>query len=288
MTPTRPVLRYHGGKWRLAPWIIGFFPEHRAYVEPYGGAASVLMRKPKACAEVYNDLDGEIVNLFRVLRDRGDELVRAIELTPFSREEFHQSFLFAEDPIERARRTVMRSLMGFGGNLTRPNRDQSPQRTGFRTYSKKNRGSIPAGDWRNYPDALPQIIDRLRGVIIENRSALDVIRMHDAADTLHYVDPPYVHATRGFDAGGTHRAYRHEMSDEDHRRLAGALRAGRGMVVLSGYACDLYDRELFHDWERHERPHMADGARPRTEVLWLNAAAANALAKARAAEGRAA
>lgn len=276
MTPTRPVLRYHGGKWRLAPWIIQHFPEHRAYTEVYGGAASVLLQKPRSYAEVYNDLDGEIVNLFRVARDRGEDLIRAIELTPFSREEFHLSFIFTEDPVERARRTVMRSLMGFGGNLTRPNRDQTPQRTGFRTYSKKNRGSIPAGDWRNYPGALPAIIDRLRGVIIEDRDALEVLAQHDAVDALHYVDPPYVHSTRGFDAGGTHRAYRHEMSDDDHRRLAGALRAGKGMVVVSGYACDLYDDELYADWERHERPHRADGARPRVEVLWINPAAADA------------
>lgn len=275
--PTRPVLRYHGGKWRLASWILQHCPEHRAYTELYGGAASVLLQKPRAYAEVYNDLDGEIVNLFRVARDRGDELVRAIELTPFSREEFHLSFVHTDEAVERARRTVMRSLMGFGGNLTRPNRDQTPQRTGFRTYSKKNRGSIPAGDWRNYPGSLPAIIDRLRGVVIENRNALEVFAQHDAEDVLHYVDPPYVHSTRGFDAGGTHRAYRHEMADDDHRRLAGALRAGKGMVVLSGYPCDLYDQELFPDWIRVQRPHMADGARPRTEVLWLNGAAAGAL-----------
>jgi DNA adenine methylase len=275
--PTRPILRYHGGKWRLAPWIVGFFGEHSAYVEPFGGAASVLVQKPRAYAEIYNDLDGEIVNLFRMLRDHGAELMRLVELTLFSRVEFDESFLPALDPIEQARRTILRSFAGYGGNLTRPNRDGSTQKTGFRTYSKKNRRSIPAGDWRNYPEAMVMLIERLRGVIVEQKPALEVIAKHDAEDTLFYVDPPYVHVTRSWDAGGTHRAYRHEMDDDAHRVLGGALRATKGMVVLSGYPCELYDRELFPDWKRVERAHLADGARPRTEVLWLNSAAQNAL-----------
>jgi DNA adenine methylase len=200
--PTRPMLRYHGGKWALAPWIISHFPPHQIYVEPFGGAASVLLQKPRCYAEIYNDLDGEIVSLFRVARDRGRELQQLIELTPYSRAEFHDSFVASDDPLEQARRTVMRSYMGFGGNLTRANRDQTPQRTGFRDYSKKNRQSIPAGDWRNWPGALPLIIDRLRGVIIENRPAARVMAEHDTPETLHYVDPPYVHSTRGFDCGG--------------------------------------------------------------------------------------
>ena len=276
-SPSRPMLRYHGGKWRLAPWIISHFPAHRVYVEPFGGAASVLMRKPRAYAEVYNDLDGEVVNLFRVARDRGEELVRAVELTPYSREEFEESFRPASDPVERARRTALRSFAGFGGNLTRPNRDSTPQRTGFRNYSSTNRRAIPAGDWRNWPEGLVLIIDRLRGVVIEQRDAALVLTTHDSADTLHYVDPPYVHATRGFDAGGTHRGYRHEMDDDQHRALAATLHALAGMVVLSGYACELYDRELYADWRRIEKTAHADGARARTEVLWLNPACAAAL-----------
>jgi DNA adenine methylase len=275
--PHRPVLRYHGGKWRLAPWIIGFFPEHKVYVESFGGGASVLMRKPPVYAEIYNDLDEEIVNLFRVARDRGEELVRVVELTPYSRADFEESFTPTDDPLERARRTAIRSFMGFGGNLTRPNRDQSPQRTGFRNYSSTNRRSIPAGDWRNWPEGLVQIIARLRGVIIEQRDAKVVIAAHDAEHTLHYVDPPYVHSTRGFDAGNTHRGYRHEMDEDQHRDLAVTLRAVEGMVVLSGYACELYDVELYPDWNRFEKGHMADGARARTEVVWLNPACVNAL-----------
>lgn len=99
---TRPVLRYHGGKWRLAPWIIQHFPPHRTYVEPYGGAASVLMRKPRSYAEVYNDLDGEVCSLFRVLREPASavELRRLVALTPFARDEFALSYVPSPDPIE--------------------------------------------------------------------------------------------------------------------------------------------------------------------------------------------
>lgn len=235
-----------------------------------GGGASVLLHKRRSYAEVYNDLDEEIVNLFRVVRDQGSQLLTAIELTPYARQEFHESFLPGENPIERARRTVIRSFMGFGGNLTRQNRDQTPQRTGFRSYSKKNRQAIPAQDWRNWPKAVPAFIDRLRGVIIENRDAAKIMREHDSLETLHYVDPPYVHSTRGFDAGGTPRGYRFEMTDEDHRALAVVLRSLTGAVIVSGYACELYDDELFNDWQRLDRPAFADGARNRTEVLWLS------------------
>lgn len=271
----RPVLRYHGGKWRLAPWIITHFPPHRVYVESFGGGASVLIRKPRSYAEVYNDLDREISGLFQVIRDRGDELRRAIELTPYSRADFELSFLPAADALEQARRTVVRSFMGFGGNLTRPNRDQTPQRTGFRRYSSTSRRATPAGDWRNWPGQLPAIIERLQGVFIETRDAAQVIREHDGPDTLHYVDPPYVHSTRGFTCGGdrgagSHRGYRYEMTDDQHRELAVLLHQVDGAVVLSGYGCPLYDRELYADWLRVERPHVADGARARVEVLWLN------------------
>jgi DNA adenine methylase len=271
--PRRPLLRYHGGKWLLAPWIISFFPPHNIYVEPFAGGGSILLRKQRVYAEIYNDLDDEIVSLFRVVRDRGPELIRALELTPYSRREFHVSFRFSPDPLEQARRNVVRSYMGFGGNLTRQNRDLTPQRTGFRTYSKKNRRSIPAGDWHTYPSCLALIVERLRGVIIENKDAASVVHEHDGPATLHYIDPPYVHSTRGFDAGGTHRGYRHEMSDDQHRELAEVLRSVKGMVVISGYPCALYDKELFHDWKRFQKTHLADGARRRTEVVWLNDAA---------------
>lgn len=279
----------------LAPWIISHFPDHRVYVEPYGGAASVLLRKPRCYAEVYNDLDSEVVNLFRQVRDNGLELRRVLSLTPYSREEFFSAWSQCDDPLEQARRTVVRAFMGFAsssatmkrgdastglpGTGFRSNSNRSGTTpahdwknfsgTGFRTYTGEsdgstNRRTIPSGDWDSYEDALMPIIERLRGVVIENKDAIEVMLNHDGAQTLHYVDPPYVAATRD---GG--EDYCHEMSDDDHRKLAGVLNNLAGAVVVSGYACPLYDQELFADWKRIERPALADGARPRTEVLWL-------------------
>lgn len=281
--PRRPVLRWHGGKWLLAPWIIGHFPRHRVYVEPYGGGASVLLRKERSYAEVYNDLDAIAVNLFRVLRDpvSAAELKRRLDLTPFARDEFNLSYEASDDPVETARRTVVRSLMGFGSDAT-----TGIYRTGFRANSNRS-GTTPAHDWRNYPEALPSVVERLRGVIIENRAATDVMSAHDCPEALHYIDPPYVHDTR---SRRTNRrgvgvsVYNHELTDAQHRELLAFLQSLQGMVVLSGYPSELYDRAL-RSWRRLERPALADGARPRTEVLWINAPAAAALDNERGTRG---
>lgn len=255
-------MRYHGGKWLLAPWILRHLPPHRIYVEPFGGAASVLLRKERTYSEVYNDLDGELCNLFRVMRERGLELREALLYTPFSRVEFRASYEASSDSLEQARRTIVRSFMGFGSNA-------HSRKTGFRANGWRCT-TTPATDWRNFPHALDAIIDRLRGVVIENRDALEVIQQQDTPTTLHYVDPPYCAETR--DKG---KDYRHEMTEDDHRHLAEVLHECAGMVVLSGYACNLYDEDLYSDWHRVERVALADGARKRTEVLWINSAIRN-------------
>lgn len=274
-SPSRPVLRYHGGKWKLAPWIVSLFPPHRVYVEAFGGGASVLLRKPRSYGEVYNDRDDEIVNLFRVLRDSetAARLRDALRLTPFSRSEFRAAYERSDDPVEQARRGVVRAFMGFGSaSFTRDHR------TGFRSNSNRS-GTTPAHDWAHYPDLLDAFTERLTGVVIENKHGPDVIAQHDGPGTLHYLDPPYPFSTRVLPRGAASRfCYRHEMTDDDHRALAGVARAVTGMVIISGYPCDLYDAELYPDWTRVERQHHADGARPRTEVLWMNKACAFALA----------
>lgn len=242
-------------------------------MEPYGGGASVLLQKPRSYAEVYNDLDGEVVNLFRVARDRGAELLRMIELTPFSRDEFVEAYTPSDCPLEQARKTMVKSFMGFGSAAVTQRTSSSPgagfkATTGFRSNSNKS-GTTPAHDWRNYPDCIVGIIERLRGVCIENRNAPEVMLQHDAKTTLFYVDPPYVHSTRALKQWRTPQSYRHEMSDDDHRKMAEVLHDLKGMVILSGYACPLYDEELFSDWRRVERKALADGAQERTEVLWM-------------------
>lgn len=261
--PTRPVLRYHGGKWKLASWILSFFPEHKVYTEVFGGAASILIRKPRSYAEVYNDLDSEIVNVFKVLREQGEELKRLLRLTPFARDEFLEAYQPTPDPVEAARRTIIKAFMGFGSNSI-------IAKSGFRANSNRS-GTTPAHDWVNYADVLDGLIERLRGVIIENRPALEIIAAHDSLDTLHYIDPPYLHSTRTGSKG-----YRHEMTDEEHRELAEFLGNCQGKVIVSGYPSELYE-SLYANWYREEKAALADGARKRVEVLWLNFKPSNVL-----------
>lgn len=252
----RPVLRWHGGKWRLAPWILSHLPEHKVYVEPYGGAGSVLIRKPRSYAEVYNDLDGEVVNLFNMVREFGQQLGENLYLTPYARTEFVKSYEKSSDPLEQARRTVIRSFMGFGSN-------SHNKKTGFRSNSNRS-GTTPAHDWKNYPDCLALTIERLRGVVIEKRDAKEVMLAHDGENTLHYVDPPYLPETR--DKGGD---YRHEMNLQDHLELLQFLKTLKGYVVLSAYNSNIYDDAL-PDWQKHTKQAYADGARKRQEILFIN------------------
>ncbi len=266
-SPSRPVLRWHGGKWMVAPWIISHFPPHDIYVEPFGGAASVLLRKRASKAEVYNDLFDQVYNLFRVLRSEdAHELVRQLSLTPFSRSEYDLATSMTDDPVESARRLIVRSFQGFGSNSA-----ITEIKSGFRASSTRS-GSTPAQDWSKYPPALIQIIKRLQGVTLENRPALKVIQDHDSPNTLHYLDPPYVHSTRdGKGRGGAPKhSYRFEMDNQQHAELLETAKSLTGMVVLSGYSNPLYAAAL-SDWERFEKTTFADGARPRVEVIWKNA-----------------
>lgn len=259
MNIERPLLQYHGGKWLAAPWIIGFFPPHRVYVEPFGGAASVLLKKKPSHTEIYNDLDDEVVNLFQVLRSKAAEtLVRMVYLTPFSRREFRTAYEATLDPIERARRMLIRSGMGHGtaGHTGK-------RMTGFRSNAAAA-GSSPAMDWAGFPDEMVKAVRRLRGVTIENMDAVPLMEKHDSRDTLFYVDPPYHPETR--DKGND---YSHEMSIAHHKILLRHLVKLKGMVVLSGYDHPLY-RENLPGWVMHSRGAHADGGRDRRECVWLN------------------
>ncbi len=281
MIPTRPVIRWYGGKWKVAPWIVGHLPPHLVYVEPFGGGASVLLQKRPTQAEIYNDLDGDIVNLFKVLRSdyMAPALIEALELTPYAREEFVVAYEETDDPVERARRLLVRAFMGPG---SRGMVSRTATSVGFNSSSKRAADSkapqkTHASDWRNYPATLPPIIERLRGVIIERRPAVDVIVQHDTPETLHYLDPPYMPELRaGSAADIKHRLYRHELTRREHISLLKLIGKLQGMVVISGYPSDLYDTKL-KDWRRVQTETHADGARDRTEVLWINPRAAEAL-----------
>lgn len=266
MAVKSPIMRYHGGKFRLAPWVISQFPadsEYDTYVEPYGGAAGVLLQKQRSYAEVYNDLDGEIVGLFRVLRDemQRDELLQKLTLTPYSRDEFSEAFKPSSDPIESARRVLVRAQMGFGSA------GACGGTSGFRSDSQRE-CSTAMHVWAKFPRALAETAQRLTGVLIENRPAIDVMRAHDTKRTLHYVDPPYITDTR---VSGN-RYYRHEMTDDQHAGLLEAVQKLQGFVVISGHPSILYDQAL-PGWTRvsvSARISAGRGTGIREECLWLS------------------
>src|ERR1044072_6767330 len=259
ITVNRPILRYHGGKWMLAPWIISHFPKHRIYTEGYGGAASVLMQKPECYAEVYNDKWSTVVDVFRVMRDpdMAMRLKTLIELTPFSREEFNlcnaHNIVAITDIVERARMTIFRSFAGFGSAPT-----NGAYATGFRANANRS-GTTPAHDWMNYPKNITSFIERLRGVVIENTTATRILLQHDTTETLHFLDPPYVHDTRNMDRGNA--AYEEVMSDDDHREMDEICQSLKGMVIVCGYHSNLYD-DLFPPARGQiiRRSAFADGA----------------------------
>lgn len=256
----RPALRYHGGKFRLAPWIISYFPEHTHYVEPYGGAMSVLLKKEPSFIETYNDLNQQVVTFFKVLRERRDELLTQIGFTPYSRQEFKLAQTPAADELETARCVYILACQGRGrAGVVEPG--------GWRFMVKNTRGTTPAMDFANYFH-LFEISQRLQTVQLENDDALKVIMRYDSSATLFYVDPPYVQETRC--QRGTASAYHFEMTDNDHRHLAEVLHTVQGKVVLSGYDCALY-RELYGDWRKVSRKAAKDnGVRQTTESLWLS------------------
>lgn len=265
---TGPAIRYHGGKFRLAPWILQHFPAHRIYVEPFGGAAGVLIQKQRAYSEVYNDLDGELVNFFRVVQDVGlrQQLIEACVFTPYARAEFELAWQPAQDPLERARRLIIRAQMGFGSA------GATKGTTGFRIDTKREYETAQHV-WAQYPSSLAALGARMTGVMIENRPAIEVITAHDTRHTLFYVDPPYMHETRCRVSIGN-RGYRHEMTNDGHVELLQALCSIDGMVILSGYPNDLYESRL-PGWKRYQKRARISGGRGtqlRTECIWINPA----------------
>lgn len=261
----RSLFSYYGGKWRLAEWIISHFPEHKKYVEPFGGAASVLLQKPISNKEVYNDTDSELFNLFQVLRDQPKVLIKKLELTPFSRQEFELSYEKSSNSVEQARRTIVRNFMGFGPS------HNPKEKKGFKAIQQSSIGK----QWKNYPQQIQAITERLRGVVMENKDAFELIKKHDAPDTLFYLDPPYVFTTR---YGTTNKEYTTELNDTEHKRLCKLVKTLKGFVVLSGYDNAIYNTELT-TWKKVSTTTHTLSAVKRTEYLWINPCAAEHLKK---------
>lgn len=250
----KAVLKYPGAKNRLASWIGGYIPDHKVYLEPYAGSLAVLFNKPRSHIETVNDMEDEIVNFFKVLRDYPDLLIRIVTMTPYSRSEYKRSYESADNEIERARRFCVRCWMGFGcGNL---------YQNGFKT-GQQTKSPNPAKAWRELPKTMMLAAERLQGVQIENIPALELIGRYDTSDVFIYADPPYLHGTR------KKYLYKHEMTDADHEELLKVLVNHQGKVLLSGYDNDLYN-EMLVGWEKVQKNTQAEGGLKRTETLWMN------------------
>jgi len=259
----RPPVKWHGGKFYLCHRIIEQFPPHHTYVEPFGGAASVLLNKSPSAVEIYNDLDHRITRLFRVLRDQGEEFHRRLSLSPYSEIEFNEAGNEGTDEVEKARRDFIRWRLSLGG------RGDSFSFTLHRV--RRGMADVVSGYLSMIDEQLPLIVDRLRTVQILSRPAIEVIHVWDSPHTLYYCDPPYVPETRH---EGSRSIYGCEMNEEAHQELARVLRSCKGKVVLSGYPSDLYCR-LYKDWRtiKFDMPNHAAGGKSKArkqETIWMN------------------
>lgn len=265
---TGPSLKYPGAKWgkagSVARWVVAHLPQHTTYVEPFFGSGGVFFTKPTSKAEYINDLDGDVANLFRVMRDQPERLATLVELTPYSREEYELSMEPAVDPAERARLTLVRHWMSVGGN------GGGRYVTGWRhSGPKAARAKSCTMEWDRLPERILAHAKRLKQAHIENRPALEVLGRLNHPSVLAYIDPPYLKAVR------TGRMYREEMLDDaQHVELLSFLAQDwQGMAVLSGYPHPLYD-ELLPGWMRVTREVAAEMGQSRTEALWISPNAA--------------
>ena len=256
---------YYGGKYSHLDFILPLLPEDRAhYCEPFAGSGAVLINRPPAQVETYNDVDSEVSNFFRCLRDNSDDLIRRIALTPFSREEIvraNTSELIA-DQIERARRFFVRARQTRTGLA----QTSSEGRWAHCVLTSRAGMAGAVSRWLGSVEGLAEIVQRLQRVQIENAPAIEVIRRYDSRTTLFYCDPPYPHEARG-----DSKAYRFEMTDRQHEELAEVLHEVDGAVAVSGYLCKLMTR-LYGDWYRIDAPpHLCNSSKTeRVESLWVN------------------
>ncbi len=256
---------WYGGKYSHLDWLLPLLPPAHHYCEPFGGSAAVLLNRPASPVETYNDLDGEVVNFFRVLREQTEDLIKAIALTPFSREEFELAVSPPEEELtdlERARRFFVRARQARTGLAQTATLGRWAN---CKNTSRREMSGV-VSRWLGSIEMLPEIAERLLRVQIENRPAIEVIRLYDSPDSLFYCDPPYPPETRG-----DKRAYGFEMDEEAHRDLAGVLHQCKGKVAISGYRCPLMD-ELYGDWRRIDAPVKTCHSvkQPRQEALWVN------------------
>lgn len=263
---------WYGGKYSHLDWLLPLLPKATHYCEPFGGSAAVLLNRTPSPVETYNDIDGEVVNFFRVLRDHQEDLIEAIGLTPFSREEFRiavEESLEGISDLERARRFFVRARQVRTGLA----QTASVGRWAHCKLTSRAGMAGAVSRWLGSVEGLSEIVQRLLRVQIENAPAIEVIQRYDNNETLFYCDPPYPHDSRS-----DVNAYGFEMKDKEHRILAEVLHNVQGKVALSSYHCKLMD-ELYGDWDyiestpqkAHSTNTRSDSVKQdRVEVLWVN------------------
>lgn len=261
----RIVFGWYGGKFSHLDWLLPLLPDCHHYCEPFAGSAAVLINRKPSPIETYNDIDGEVVNFFKILRSKRKALIEAIALTPFSREEFYNAVSpngKRVSDLERARRFFVRARQARTGlaqtaSLGRWANCKHTSRAGMSGVVSRWLGSV---------ESLPEVAERLLRVQIENRPAVEVIKLYDAPSTLFYCDPPYIHSTRG-----DSKAYGFEMDEDQHRELAETLNTCTAKVAVSGYKCDLMDT-LYANWRRYDADpkHCHSIKQVRQECLWMN------------------
>lgn len=251
----KAILKYPGGKWRISNWIISHFPEHKVYVEPYFGSGAVFFNKEPSYIETINDIDGNIVNLFKVCREFPYELAQLIELTPFSRGEFEDCHEIAvDDAVERARRTLVRFHQSFGTANASKKSWKNVQ-----TYG----GPRCATMWNYLPELVFEVCNRIKDAQIECIDAVKLINRYNDENTLIYCDPPYLQSLR------KRNLYANEMNEEQHIDLLRALKRSKSKVILSGYDSTLYN-EMLADWNVDSIETTAQMGLHRTEKIWFN------------------
>ncbi|MDX1993984.1 MAG: DNA adenine methylase [bacterium] len=265
MAKNKIAFGWYGGKYSHLEWLLPLLPETTHYCEPFGGSAAVLINRKPSPVETYNDIDGDVVNFFRVLRTQKDELLEAIGLTPFSREEFE---LAIEEPreslsdLEKARRFFVRARQVRTGLA----QTASSGRWAHCLLTSRAGMAGAVSRWLGSVEGLAEIAQRLLRVQIEHTSALEVIERYDSKETLFYCDPPYLHGSRG-----DNKAYAFEMTDNDHRKLAEVLRGVQGKVAISSYSSPLMSN-LYRDWQCIQAPSKTIHSvkQERVELLWIN------------------
>lgn len=253
----KAIMKYPGSKWSIANWIINHFPEHHSYLEAFFGSGAVLFNKPRSNIETVNDLDGNVVNLFEWIKKDPERLAHEIYYTPYARQVYDDAFATVpEDSFERAVNFYIRLNMGHGFRT-------SGEKVGWKNNVQGREKAYASQDWCNLPEKIIQAAERLRGVQIENKPAVELIKRFNYKNVLVYLDPPYVFSTRHG------KQYRCEMDDFEHDELLDISLQHKGPVLISGYDCELYNKKLA-DWYREETTCYSQVCSKKKEVLWMN------------------